>query len=469
MSGWRGLSAQEFYALRDARTELEVSSDLRLKAKLHLSIDEKEASTLAGQACFLLLVNLSARWCRDICISAPTIQICERLQQVYVGSNLQEAAILCAVACDPFGSFSVDVPNEQRAGAHVGVDTVDGRVSILGRGWLAFIGEHVRIAHGDAGNALGGSLAACLGASIAFRAALGDTELPEASTLSLWNLGSDSEALDGPPIKTTQLGRIAIIGVGAIGASIAHFMPLAGTRYSQVDLIDEDTVDYSNLNRIPLFFADDVCQPGSESDQCNSKVEIIRLYLQRNGMESVPFRQWFVNADTPVGNYDLIVLGANEYGVQRELMVNYPPLVIGASTGANWDVYFQRHIPLREDCPECRLPTPNASVPLKCAEGEMPRVNSADTAQTGALPFLSVIGALMVVAEIEKLADLAEFPVNENYAMMSLRTDEFFFVRQPMGKKANCSYCWNEAVFKKVRENSRFFGLSEVSQMAEKA
>lgn len=451
MKKWRGMTAERFYELRDARTSLQVASDARQSARIRLSIDDEEAQTFAGQLCFLSLVNMSSRWCRNISLEAPSIKVDPRLQVMFGGADLQNAARGCGQVADPFGTFMFADEGKYSAHIHVGADSPPGAFQVIGRGWIAFAGSEVAAASGNDSNPLGAILAACIGACQALRLAIGDQDVAQKACLSLWNFGAGDEADQGPDMVQADLGRLAVIGVGAIGAAIAYYMPLLSVSPSHIALVDKDTVEIPNLNRVPVFFADDVAQ---------GKSVIVSAYLKRFGIDAISIPEWFNGDVVDLGEYDLVVAGANERNVQPLMMANCPPLLIGASTGSAWDAYFQRHIPLVEDCLECRIPTMDGTpVKLHCSSGDITPVTASGEPQTGALPFLSVAAALMALAEIQKLGT-ETYPLNENFSMISFRNPEFFFMTQQLSPRPRCSYCWRDRVFRRLRAASRYFHLS---------
>jgi len=277
-----------------------------------------------------------------------------------------------------------------------------------------------------------------------------------ASTISLWNFETDEASLDGPGLTLNELGRTAIVGVGAIGGGIIHLAPLVGLRFASLTLLDKDVVDISNLNRVPMFYIEDLNQP---------KIDVAQNYLRRWSMNSDVRSDWYGDTSLNLEHFDLVIPAANEHGFQQRLMENSPPIMIAGSTGDDWTAYMQRHIPLKEDCLECRIPTPLGAAPVfTCANGSLGIRTESEAEvgmpKTGAIPYLSLAGSVLATAELAKLALGQPYPVTPNCASLCFRTEEYVLQGTQRRSKANCPYCWKRAVFLALRANSRYVDLS---------
>lgn len=458
MKTWQGMTAEQFYEARDLRTGLEISEDKRLSASITLSIDEDSAKTFNGQLALLTLANISSRWCRSISFAVPEAELETDLIAIYPGDNLVDAAIRCAQEADPFGVFRPLTRSRSENHIHVGPEGEPGAYRIFSEGWLTFTGDSVDSAHNSLGkNALSAVMAACIGASHAFRAAIGDTENHGAVLMSLWNLENDDLAVNGPPFEDVQMGRIAILGNGAIGSGIAYLLPLVKAVTSQIDLVDKDLMAFHNLNRSMIFSA-------IQAFQELAKIVAVGSFLSASGYAVKEIFSWYDYPTVDLKNYDVIFLGANERSFGPKLMANIPPLLLGASTGKDWDAYLQRHIPLLDDCPECRMPTTPASpTPLICSTGSISTASAdSGTPETGALPFLSLAAAVMCVAEMVKISLGEPYPVNSNGAAMSFKSESLPIICTNHKAKVGCTHCWNAPIFRALRSESKFVDLSLV-------
>lgn len=85
-------------------------------------------------------------------------------------------------------------------------------------------------------------------------------------------------------------------------------------------------------------------------------------------------------------DFDIWLPLANEFGVRGAMQHNVPPLMIHASTTANWGVNHGRHIPGCGDCLLDRFDAPSVTTALTCAAGKV-SASTAGTPVDAALPF----------------------------------------------------------------------------------
>jgi len=122
-------------------------------------------------------------------------------------------------------------------------------------------------------------------------------------------------------------------------------------------------------------------------------------FLERRGRASFDFDIWL-----PL---------AHEFGVRGAMQHNVPPLMIHASTTANWGVNHGRHIPGRDDCLADRFTDEVSTDKLTCATGA---VETSETVVDAALPFASLFAGLLIVADLVR-AQLPEYPQTPNFAL----------------------------------------------------
>ena len=273
--------------------------------------------------------------------------------------------------------------------------------------------------------------------------------------LSLWNLRGGEAADHGPRLTQASLGRVLVVGCGAIGSAILYLLPLTGLG-GEFDLVDPDRVQIPNLSTAPLFFADHVGK---------LKVEVAADHLKRNDLAAVPHPLWFDEAVATgrifVERPDLVIPAANERDVRRAIQHQAPPLQVYGTTGRNWDAFLGRHLPLREDCLACRFPWPrSAGVPtLACGSGTLPAVPEAETPVTATLPFLPTAAALMAVAELVK-TELPGYPGNANFACLDFLGTLGDFLVVPHMSRPGCICDGQGYIWRSLNEATRFAELS---------
>jgi ThiF family len=285
MTGIGGLTAEEFYRQRDSRAGMMVRSTAYREASVRITLGN-DSTSFADQVAFLTAVNLTARWCRIIALSAPAVAVDPRLGTALglAGANVVEVAAALAQAADPFSRVVTNHSTEPAIHLAIGINVPADAYPILGRGWIAMAGAAVR-PDGDTENPLGATLAACIGVGYLFRTAIGILPV-RCVRLSLWNLRGGEAAADGPGLHDASLGRALVVGSGAVGSAILYLLPLARLS-GEFAIVDRDLVAVSNLSTAPIFFAEHVGL---------AKVEIGRKYLERNGVTAVAHALWFDEA-----------------------------------------------------------------------------------------------------------------------------------------------------------------------------
>lgn len=358
-----------------------------------------DAHNPAGHALAVALANLLSR-------------VHQRL--IFAG-DLERPLLIC----DPFGATTLEratVGTATRINPTIDVEAFDrgpelesltsiaigegcGDLQLGAEGWLATVGEQASPSS-SASSHWGAMLAACLGSHHAFRRLL-DRESELESSYSLWEFGRAHGAQGPEDASLASLGRVMQVGAGGVGAAFAYWLALLGGQ-SPLDLliVDGDEVEVSNLNRQLIFLAADA---GFGSSGRGNKAELAAQRLE--AAHASP--HWYGDDSAVVnGDYDLVLALANERGVRQALQDRRPPALLHATTSANYQAQFHRHLPEIDDCIRCRLP--EAAPSTECAGAEIPIPNSDDSADA-ALPFLSGAAGLMLAAACARMAhaDLA--------------------------------------------------------------
>lgn len=405
-------SAEEFYALRDDRTNRCVGDRAYQKIECTVALSKNAADTLAGQVMFITSCNLLSRWCRTVKLSTPGVAthpalgLATRDLGQYVISQMRDA--------DPFGdvqivagmtesqiSLVIGAPDQLLTSAH--------SVYIDASGWFASIGLNATIplTHVEDGNSLGAIAAACLGVAQVFKIALGlpSDRLFRGGIFDLFTLDwveNDTQPIPWP--KDKDIGRVLMVGAGSVGSSAAYCMRLANLA-GEITIADKDIVKIENFNRSPIFGCQTFLLPKSEA---------VANFLGQSPLAATPRPSWWNELAIRRADFDFDVWLplANEFGVRFSMQNNIPPLMIYASTGANWGINHGRHIPSKDDCLADRFPAEDPPPELACATGEI--ITSEGTADA-ALPFCSLFAGLLITADLIR-ANLPEYPQVPNFA-----------------------------------------------------
>lgn len=458
------LSREEFYRLRDDRTDRYVQERSYRDAKCLLFANERVASSFAGQVMILTAANLLSRWCRRIDLYFPDQGLHDRLT-LNGWQTLHQRVTGEVRDADPFGEFRIVREPVSRYDFRLQVGT--GSAShfadfiIDGGGWLAYGYRRgsVDITHHSL-NPVGPAVAACLGVAQVFKQAIGQPEdqLFNDVVYSAFDLALKGEA--GPEMPThIDLGRTQMIGVGSVGSAVLYFLkmlPVVGS----LTLIDHDIVKIENLNRSPLF---------GISSSGQNKSDVGRNYLldvQGLDVQSYPIKysEFIRRHGRQLNSVDLLLSLANEDHVRWTIENNEPPLMIYGTTTRDWGLNFGRHIPLQEDCLVCRYPEDGQEVQLVCAEGQIE--TQAQQQIDAALPFLSVLAAALVVSEVIGL-QLKGYPFHENFAFIDLKNKLERVIKYNRRPKPNC-LCSQRThpIFEHFNGKTKFAGLSRSTQEA---
>src|SRR5579884_3501094 len=99
--------AEAFYAERDHRTQLEVTSLHRyVNTPVEILVDRSRADDITIQRITLIAANLTARWARNIRVVVPDVQLARPLQ-IYGDKTLSSRVRREMLGADPFGNFTI--------------------------------------------------------------------------------------------------------------------------------------------------------------------------------------------------------------------------------------------------------------------------------------------------------------------------------------------------------------------------
>ncbi|EJW90226.1 molybdopterin biosynthesis protein MoeB [gut metagenome] len=117
-----------------------------------------------------------------------------------------------------------------------------------------------------------------------------------------------------------QQARILLVGVGGLGSPIALYLTAAGI--GTLGLIDDDTVNISNLQRQILYTEDEIGLPKVEC--AARRLKALHSKLQVN---TYPYRLTADNVESLVSSYDIVVDGCDNFDTRY--LLNDACLLLG--------------------------------------------------------------------------------------------------------------------------------------------
>ena len=216
--------------------------------------------------------------------------------------------------------------------------------------------------------------------------------------------------------KRLRDSTVTVVGLGGLGSVSSLYLALAGV--GKLTLVDQDTVELTNLHRQALYSVDDVRHPKVEvaADRLNSlnpEVEINAVAENVNGD----------NVDSILDNSDCVVDGLDNmqtrYLLNRHCVMRQIPFIFGGAIGmeGNVAVFKTPETP----CLECVLPgIDDSSLPTCDTRGVI-------GATTG------IIGSLQAMETIKLLAKINQRPESKlmifDFAESEFRTVELYIRR----------------------------------------
>jgi hypothetical protein len=303
--------------------------------------------------------------------------------------------------------------------APTGVDDV---VYADGQGWIARVGRTPLPLAGQstegpadplARNPFGPLVAAALGAAeIAkgiFRRFAGPARaasfpaLEHTITWDLWRHAFDSPSIEtvrlvtgvqvesSPPLPAElDLGRVALAGLGALGsAAVWALAQIEGAR-GTLELVDDDTLSPSNLERVLTAVAADVGE---------SKVRVAARALEGTGLRAVEIAARYGIAAPARARATAVLVGVDSGGARRRIMNLLPRAAYNGGTQAG-ELLVSRHVDLEGPCLECLYPEVASTVSAQaqpCGGGVV-----LDDLPAPTISFVSALCGFLMACEVVK-------------------------------------------------------------------
>lgn len=452
--------SDEFYRLRDDRTNRYVADRVYQTTRCVVSIDESFASTFTGQISLIATCNLLSRWCRNVFVVAPSVISHKSLE---TPTQLLRDIILEQMSdADPFGDFVVaeEVGDfSPEAQIHIGSNPrplAPNQVSVSASGWYAAISRSSAITlNPDRDeNCIGAIAAACFGVAETFKNAIGysdDLRITD-GIFNMFDLKraeqQDQQGTDDWPTKPLDVGRVLMVGAGSVGSAASYVL-----RHLPVEMdltiVDHDVVKIENFNRSPIF---------GKSNFLSNKATATAGFLKGSSIHASSYEgTWdtFVRERGSLMNsFDIWLPLANEQNVRWSMQNNVPPLMVHASTTQNWGANYGRHIPTNEDCLADRFPGDSIDDFLDCSTSEVPVEKAVIDA---ALPFLSIFAGALIAADLVRIG-LKNYPQIPNFALVDFGGPLEGIQLLSRKSAANCLCRTTNLLQEKFNGKTRYYG-----------
>lgn len=234
-----------------------------------------------------------------------------------------------------------------------------------------------------------------------------------------------------PPIgmegqRKLGLGRVAIVGMGALGTVLANHMVRAGVGY--VRIIDRDFVDKSNLQRQMLYDEEDASATIPKSIAAAKRLQLVNSNVI---IDPHVCDLNATNAEQLLHDVDMILDGTDNFAVR--FLVNDVSMKLGipwiyggavASRGVSLTI-----IPERTPCLRCLFP-------------QAPAAGTTDTCDTaGVIGGIIHVVASFQATEALKLLVGATEQLNLSMQQWDLWFNQNSAIRVSGAKKSDCPAC----------------------------
>ena len=215
--------------------------------------------------------------------------------------------------------------------------------------------------------------------------------------------------------------KVAIVGAGGLGTVSALYLALAGV--GCIRLIDQDTIETTNLHRQILYTTDDLHYPKAEA--AAKRLQQLNPLITA---EAVSENVNASNVERLLNGVDCVVDGLDNmvtrYLINRACVKLKIPYVFGAAIGVEGNLSV--FAPPETGCLECLMPNLSDADLLTCnTRGVL-----------GATP--GIIGALQAMETIKLLAGMGSTLKNK---LMVCDFSDMYFTTIDISKNANCPVC----------------------------
>lgn len=445
---------KDWYNERNKRTDsfAEVNENCHsVRVNVVVTADSSHYST---QVTLKVLLNILARWCYNIWVTSEDAAdvLSSAVSTISLLTNLDK--MLSGI--DPDGKFTFNkaIGKDADITVFIGEPIANQElpfIAVDGHGWVSSCSFN---AFGNcdrstiSNNPIGPAFAACLANAELFRWA----NKMECAEYSKWYSLYDMSVEDSPIVSSEELpnldlGRVHIVGCGAIGSSFTYLLNLCDFTGVLTFVDADEGVELHNTSSSLLFDLKNLDDKKTKAIICAEHLAEKRFVIQ------APFNDDYNNFgyahDQQDKSADMILCFANDHNIWSTIQHLYPPVVFHATTSRSWGLNIGRHIPLKDNCIMCTFQDLAAKIYVpKCAEVDMPGapvvVNEVKQEEPHAsiLPFLSPAAAIITFAEVVKLLT-GRIP-DDNTTQFNMSTREGNFVEDQQQAKG-CVICKDQS------------------------
>ena len=382
----------EFYRQRNPRTQEYIGNEHFDTLPVHVAIDSRTVALPSGQFALLALANQLARIHRRINFSLPSSPTPLRIPYPFSRPTVAETVLAMVNRIDPCGEFNIGIPRGPRVSIALGTDLPNHFDWYIGADRaLASLSSSPAEFSAVPGTLRGAALASCLGAAAVLRRMVGLDSTPR--TVSCWNYAEGEYAAPGPDeIELLDVGRVLMVGAGAVAAALVHWLVVFGIR-GEWTIVDKDLVELHNTNRALMFMPSDAGWPEGAS---RSKAELLASFIPGAKWAA----DWYHESELVEREYDVVLGLANGHDVRHHIASRSATVTLHATTGRNWLCQLHRHITGLDDCIWCRAGEVTEPI-FGCSTADIPAAAGERT--DAALPFLSGGSGLMLATALQRL------------------------------------------------------------------
>jgi molybdopterin-synthase adenylyltransferase len=223
--------------------------------------------------------------------------------------------------------------------------------------------------------------------------------------------------------------RVAIVGMGALGTTLANHMVRAGVGF--VRLIDRDYVEWSNLQRQMLYDESDAREGLPKAEAAAKKLKAVNSGVR---IEPIVADLTWRNAEEYLTDADLVLDGTDNFQVRfliNDVCVKHRiPWIYGGGVSANGMTL--NILPEKTPC-------------LRCLFETAPTPGSGDTCDTVGVigPLIDVIASFQAV-EAMKILVADEEHLRRSLLHVSLWDFQIREIDVTHAKRADCPACGKE-------------------------